>query len=116
MTSAAFTRDTYGVRLVGPLVPGALLRGPSHDADGPPLLYVTIDDGPDAHVGGEVGGAARPRRQGAHDDVFDSAVEGVEHVDLKCVARQVGMSQHCAFGRAGRSPGVLQQREVPDGR
>lgn len=44
-----FTRDTHGVRLLGPLVPGALLRGPSHDADGCPLLYVTLDDGPDAH-------------------------------------------------------------------
>ena len=43
----AFLRDTYGVRGVGPLVPGALLRGPRHDAGGHPLLYVTLDDGPD---------------------------------------------------------------------
>lgn len=46
--SAAFLRDTYGARLLGPLVPGALLRGPGHDADGRPLLYLTLDDGPDA--------------------------------------------------------------------
>ena len=44
---AALWRDTHGVRALGPLVPGALLRGPRHDADGRPLLYVTLDDGPD---------------------------------------------------------------------
>ena len=43
----ALLRDTHGVRLVGPLVPGALLRGPRRDADGRPLLYITVDDGPD---------------------------------------------------------------------
>ncbi len=49
MSGIAFWRDTHGVRLVGPLVPGAVLRGPPRDADGHPLLYITIDDGPDAH-------------------------------------------------------------------
>ena len=43
-----FLRDTHGVRLAGRLVPGAVLRGPRRDAEGRPLLYVTLDDGPDA--------------------------------------------------------------------
>lgn len=47
MNDVAFWRDTHGVRLVGPLVPGAVLRGPRRDAQDHPLLYVTIDDGPD---------------------------------------------------------------------
>ena len=40
-------RDTLLPRVVGPLVPGAVVRGPTHDAEGRPLLYLTIDDGPD---------------------------------------------------------------------
>ena len=32
--------------MLGPLVPGAIVRGPTHDA-GRPCLYVTVDDGPD---------------------------------------------------------------------
>ena len=46
--AATFLRDTVGVRLAGPLVPGAVLRGPHRDAGGHPLLYLTLDDGPDA--------------------------------------------------------------------
>ncbi len=40
-------RDSHLPRLLGPLVPGAVVRGPARDADGRPLLYVTVDDGPD---------------------------------------------------------------------
>ncbi|HEX9951310.1 MAG TPA: polysaccharide deacetylase family protein [Rubricoccaceae bacterium] len=46
--AATFLRDTVGVRLAGPFVPGAVLRGPHRDAAGRPLLYVTLDDGPNA--------------------------------------------------------------------
>ena len=40
-------RDTHLARVLGARVPGALLRGPTRDADGYRLLYVTLDDGPD---------------------------------------------------------------------
>lgn len=40
-------RDTHLARVLGAYVPGALLRGPTRDADGYRLLYVTLDDGPD---------------------------------------------------------------------
>ena len=40
-------RDTLLPRLLVPAVPGAVGRGPARDADGRPLLYVTVDDGPD---------------------------------------------------------------------
>ena len=41
------TRDSLLPRLLGPLVPGAVVRGPRRDRAGRPLLYVTVDDGPD---------------------------------------------------------------------
>ena len=37
-------------RALGPLVPGAVVRGPARDAEGRRLLYVTVDDGPDAQT------------------------------------------------------------------
>ena len=40
--------DTHLARRLGARVPGALLRGPKRDADGARLLYITLDDGPDA--------------------------------------------------------------------
>jgi peptidoglycan/xylan/chitin deacetylase (PgdA/CDA1 family) len=33
-------------RLAAPLLPGVVARGPAHDADGAPRLYLTFDDGP----------------------------------------------------------------------
>ena len=41
-------RDTILARTLGARVPGAVTRGPGHDADRRPLLYLTVDDGPDA--------------------------------------------------------------------
>ena len=41
------TRDSLLPRVLGPLVPGAVVRGPRHDRAGRPLLYLTVDDGPD---------------------------------------------------------------------
>lgn len=40
-------RDTLLPRALAPLLPEAVWRGPAHDADGRPLLYLTVDDGPD---------------------------------------------------------------------
>lgn len=40
------TRDSLLPRALGPLVPGAVVRGPQRDG-GRPLLYLTVDDGPD---------------------------------------------------------------------
>ena len=41
------TRDSLLPRALGPLVPGAVGRGPGRDRAGWPLLYLTVDDGPD---------------------------------------------------------------------
>ena len=75
-----FLRDTQGVRLVGPLVPGALLRGPRRDADGRPLLYVTLDDGPDAD--GTPRLLAALAATGAHALAFLSADRAAARPDL----------------------------------
>lgn len=40
-------RDTVLARSVASRIPGALTRGPTHDLEGRPLLYLTVDDGPD---------------------------------------------------------------------
>ncbi len=40
-------RDSLLPRALGPLVPGAVVRGPDRDARQPPRLYLTVDDGPD---------------------------------------------------------------------
>ena len=40
-------RDTVLPRALLGAVPGAVGRGPARDASGRPLLYVTVDDGPD---------------------------------------------------------------------
>ena len=40
-------RDSLLPRALGPLA-GAVVRGPAFDADSRPLLYLTVDDGPDA--------------------------------------------------------------------
>jgi peptidoglycan/xylan/chitin deacetylase (PgdA/CDA1 family) len=41
-------RDTRLPRLLAPLAPGMVFRGAPRDADGRPLLYLTVDDGPSA--------------------------------------------------------------------
>ena len=48
MSTLSLLRDTHAARALARLVPGAVTRGPRRDAEGRPLLYVTIDDGPDA--------------------------------------------------------------------
>ena len=40
-------RDSLLPRALAPLLPEAVWRGPPHDAQGRPLLYLTVDDGPD---------------------------------------------------------------------
>lgn len=40
-------RDTFLPRALARVWPGALWRGPQRDAEGRPLLYLTVDDGPD---------------------------------------------------------------------
>ena len=40
-------RDSLLPRALAPLVPGAVARGPRADRAGRPLLYLTVDDGPD---------------------------------------------------------------------
>ncbi|MGB3544662.1 polysaccharide deacetylase family protein, partial [Rubrivirga sp.] len=47
MLSVQRLRDTTTARVATALLPGAIGRGPTHDADGRPLLYLTVDDGPD---------------------------------------------------------------------
>ena len=42
------TRDSLLPRALGPLVPGAVVRGPQRDGAGRARLYLTVDDGPDA--------------------------------------------------------------------
>ena len=41
------TRDSLLPRALGPLVPGAVVRGRPRDRAGRPCLYLTVDDGPD---------------------------------------------------------------------
>ncbi len=41
-------RDSLVPRALGPAVPEAIVRGPARDETGRPLLYLTVDDGPDA--------------------------------------------------------------------
>lgn len=82
-------RDTILPRVLGPLVPGAVVRGPTHDADGRPLLYLTVDDGPDAE--------GTPRwldalaRHDARAVFFLSAPNAEAHPDL---VRQLAAAGH----------------------
>ena len=46
LPAAHLVRDTVLPRLLVPLVPGAVGRGPRRDAAGRPALYLTLDDGP----------------------------------------------------------------------
>lgn len=47
MPSLQRLRDTRLPRALAPLLPGAVWRGPPRDAEDRPLLYLTVDDGPD---------------------------------------------------------------------
>jgi peptidoglycan/xylan/chitin deacetylase (PgdA/CDA1 family) len=95
-------------RALGPLVPGAIVRGPTHGA-GRPCLYVTVDDGPDP--------TGTPRwldalaRHGAAGLFFLSAPASEAHPDL---VRRVAEAGH-RIGSHGdahvsgwRSPGTVR--------
>ena len=72
-------RDTYLPRVLGPLA-GAVVRGPARGPGGHPLLYLTVDDGPDPD--------GTPRwldalgRHGARAVFFLSAVRAEQHPGL----------------------------------
>ena len=74
-------RDSILPRVLGPLVPGAVVRGPTHSASRP-CLYLTVDDGPD-----ESGTRAWLDALDRHDAravFFLSAGPAEAHPDLVC--------------------------------
>lgn len=82
-------RDTLLPRALAPLLPGVVWRGPPHDAGGRPLLYLTVDDGPDPE--------GTPRwldalaRHDAGALFFLSGAPATQHPDL---VRQVAEAGH----------------------
>lgn len=73
-------RDSLLPRVLGPLVPGAVVRGPRHDGGRRPLLYVTVDDGPDDE--GTPHWLDALDRHGAHAVFFLSARRAERRPDL----------------------------------
>lgn len=94
--------------MLGPLVPGAVVRGPSHAA-GRPCLYVTVDDGPDPDGTPRWLGALA--RHGASALFFLSAGPAEAHPDL---VRQIAEAGHRIGSHGGahvsgwRSPGTVR--------
>ncbi|MEM7786234.1 MAG: polysaccharide deacetylase family protein [Bacteroidota bacterium] len=73
-------RDTYLPRALAPLLPEAVWRGPTHDAQGHPLLYLTVDDGP--HPDGTPRWLGALDRLGARAVFFVSGREAKRRPDL----------------------------------
>ena len=73
-------RDTLLPRLLVPLVPGAVGRGPRRDPDGRPALYLTLDDGP--HPEGTPRLPDALARHGARATHFLSAGAAAAHPGL----------------------------------
>ena len=57
-----------------------------------------------------------PVVQGRLGKVRLVGIERVDHVDLDRIARQIGVAQHRALGRAGGPAGILQQSEIVGGK
>lgn len=80
MISPQRLRDTLLPRVLAARIPHTITQGPSHDRHGRPLLYLTVDDGPDA--------TQTPRwldalaRHDAHAVFFLSAPLAKAHPDL----------------------------------
>ena len=122
-------RDSLLPRALGPLV-GAVVRGPARGADGHPLLYVTVDDGPDAegtptlldaldrHDARAVFFLSAGRAE-AHPDLVRQTVEAGHrvgsHGDAHVSAwRQPGAATVAAYDRAERVLESLTGEAVRD--
>lgn len=111
------TRDSLLPRALGPLVPGAVVRGPRRDRAGRPLLYLTVDDGPDP--GGTPRWLDALARHGARAVFFLSGPNAARHPAL--VRRIVeaghrvgnhGWDHASAWGRpAGATVGDFERAE-----
>ncbi len=108
-------RDSFLPRALGPLA-GAVVRGPACDAAGRPLLYLTIDDGPDAdgtprwldaldrHDARAVFFVSAPKAE-AHPDLIHALLDAghriASHGDAHVSAwRQSGAATRAGFARA----------------